>query len=155
MATALRFSNAALRPALTSIRSPAKAAAFNGLRCYSSAKTQVSLTPTALYELADWSLDTQRVIRREAPRRDWEDQETEKRLRLQGRRRGYFGSSLRWSSRYQVAGLGRLCSRLRRRHSVPRKDNPRMSKVAAQGSWWRRTFTRRYKDAKARDVMRN
>lgn len=39
MATAFRFSNAALRPALSSIRSPANSIAFNSLRCYSSAKS--------------------------------------------------------------------------------------------------------------------
>ena len=42
MATALRFSNAALRPALSSVYSPARSIAFTGLRCYSSAKSQVS-----------------------------------------------------------------------------------------------------------------
>ncbi|KAM0805294.1 mitochondrial citrate synthase-like protein precursor [Usnea florida] len=40
MATALRLSNAALRPALASVRSPIKTAASKSLRCYSSTKTQ-------------------------------------------------------------------------------------------------------------------
>ena len=68
MATALRFSNATLRPVLSSVRSPVKTAAFNGLRCYSSAKTQVSSMPMRLYERADWFSDTERVICGEAPR---------------------------------------------------------------------------------------
>ena len=62
MATALRFSNAALRPALTSIQSPTRSIVFNSLRCYSTSKAKVNSVRCSLFavssEVADYNVQT-------------------------------------------------------------------------------------------------
>ena len=49
MATTLRLSGAALRPALSSAHTPGRTLAFNALRHYSSGKSKVGLCSVPLY----------------------------------------------------------------------------------------------------------